>query len=155
MSDKLHIGNEMLQLDQKNRNFFDELDENEKKKFSPFLMIRWGSAVEGSPELQAYYLMSTNEKLNKNFFDISSTYHKKLHWLLATTISPGLGRQRHNWIAPKKKESNTKAAKFFREIYPHLKEDDIDLLGRINGKDDLKQLARNHGWSDERIKKEL
>ena len=48
MSDRLHISNEMRQLDVKNRDFYDELDSEERKKFSTFLMLRWGSAVEGS-----------------------------------------------------------------------------------------------------------
>jgi len=155
MSDKLTIGYEMAMFDTKNRDFFDQLSPEEQKKFSPYLMIRWGSAVEGNSDMQAYYLMSTNERLNKNFFDVSTSQHKKLQWLLATTVSPGLGKQRHNWVSPKKKESNSKAARFFREIYPHLKEDDIELLGRLNNKDDIKQLARNHGWDDKRIKAEL
>lgn len=155
MSDKLTIGYEMAMFDTKNRDFFDQLSPEEQKKFSPYLMIRWGSAVEGNADMQAYYLMSTNERLNKNFFDVSTSQHKKLQWLLATTVSPGLGKQRHNWVSPKKKESNSKAARFFREIYPHLKEDDIELLGRLNNKDDIKQLARNHGWDDKRIKAEL
>lgn len=155
MTDKLSIGYEMAMFDTKNRDFFDDLSPEEQKKFSPFLMIRWGSVVEGNVDMQAYYLMSVNERLNKNFFDISTSQHKKLQWLLATTVSPGLGRQRHNWLAGKKKESNAKANKFFREIYPHLKEDDIELLGRLNTKDDIKQLAREHGWDDRRIKAEL
>ena len=46
MSDKLSIGNEMRQFDLKNRKFYDELTEEERKKFSPYLMIRWGSAVD-------------------------------------------------------------------------------------------------------------
>lgn len=155
VSDKLNIGYEMAMFDTKNREFFDDLSEEERKKFSPYLMIRWGSAVEGSAEMQAYYLMSTNERLNKQFFDVSTSEHKKLQWLLATTVSPGLGKQRHNWIANKKKTNNNKTEKFFRELYPHLKDDDIELLGRINSKDDIKQLARDHGWDDKRIKNEL
>lgn len=153
--DKLYIGYEMAQFDSKNRDFFDELSPEEQKKFAPFLMIRWGATVDGSPEMQAYYLMSVNEKLNKHFFDISTSQHKKLQWLLATTVSPGLGKQRHTWLAGKKKESNNKAVKFFRELYPHLKEDELELLGRINSKDDIKELARQHGWDDKRIKAEL
>ena len=76
-SDKLTIANEMLQFDKKNRGFFDELTEEEQKKFGPFLMIRWGADVQGSAELQAYYLMSVNERMNKHFFDISAKEHKK------------------------------------------------------------------------------
>ena len=115
--DKLSIGNEMLQFDRKNRQFFDELTTDEQKKFSPYLMIRWGSLVEGSPELQAYYLMSANERLNKHFFDINTTEHKKLQWLLATTVSPGLGKQYHKWLAASKRENNNKASKFLREKF--------------------------------------
>jgi hypothetical protein len=155
MTDKLNIGNEMAQFDLKNRNFYDELDEQEKKKFAPFLMIRWGSLVTGDPDLQAYYLMSCNENLNKHFFDISATHHKKLQWLLATTVSPGMGRQRHQWLAASKKENNNKAEKFLREVYPTAKRDEIELLAKINTRDDLKQLAREHGWDDKRIKADL
>jgi hypothetical protein len=151
-TDKLYIGNEMAQFDLKNRDFFDDLSDEEKKKFSPYLMIRWGSVVDGGADIEAYYLLSTNEKLNKHYFDVSGSQHKKLQWLLATTVSPGIGRQRHNWLAGKKKESGGKAAKFLREIYPHLKEDEIELLRQLNNADDLKDLAKQHGWTREQIK---
>lgn len=155
-SDKLNIANEMLQFDRKNRAFYDELSEDEQKKFSPFLMVRWGADVQGSAELQAYYLMSTNERLNKNFFDISTKDHKKFQWLLATTVSPGMGKQYHKWLAAKKKEAaNNKAEKFFAELHPELRHDEIKLLAELNGKDELKQLAREHGWDDKRIKSDL
>ena len=155
MTDKLAIGYELAQFDLKKRDFFDDLEEHEQKKFSPYLMIRWGATVEGSPELQAYYLMSTNERLNKHFFDISTSEHKKLQWLMATTVSPGMGKQRHNWLAGKKKSNNSKAEKFLRSLFPQYKDDEIELLGRLNSKDDLKQLARQHGWDEKRIKAEL
>ena len=153
MSDKLDIKNEMAQFDLKNRDFYDSLSEEEKKKFAPFLMLRWGATVQGSADIQAYYLMSLNEKLNKHFFDISTTKHKKLHWLLSTTVSPGMGKQYHPWLAAKKKDgNNNKAEKFLRELFPTLKTDEIKLLAEINDKSDLKQLAREQGWDDRRIK---
>ena len=155
MSDKLSINYEMAMLDTKNREFYDNLTPEEQKKFSPYLMIRWAASVSGSPELQAYYLMSVNERLNKQFFDISTTEHKKFQWLLATTVSPDMGRQKYTWLGAKKKENNNKAEKFLRSLYPHLKDDDIELLGRLNDKNDLKRLAREHGWDDKRIKAEL
>ena len=153
--DKLNISNEMLQFDRKNRAFYDELSTEERKKFSPFIMIRWGSAVEGGRELQEYYLMSCNERLNKNFFDINTTQHKKFQWLLATTVSPGMGKQYHKWLAAGKRENNNKAHKFLREMYPTAKESEIELLAKLNSRDDLKDLARAHGWDDKRIKADL
>jgi len=150
--DKLQISNEMREFDLKNRNFFDELTDEERKKFSPFLMIRWGSLVEGSNAIQEYYLMSTNERLNRNFFDISGSKHKKFQWLLATTVSPGLGPKKHRWLASKKRESNNKTEKFLRELRPDLKSDDIALLAKLHSKAELRQVALDHGWDDKQIK---
>ena len=152
VEDKLNIKNEMAQFDRKNKDFYDSLDEQEKKKFAPFLMIRWGSAVGGNPDLQAYYLMSCNENLNKNFFEISAAKHKKLQWLLATTVSPGMGNQYHQWISLKKKTSDNKSIKFLREQFPHLKDDDLKLLSELNDKTDLKSYAKELGWEDKKIK---
>ena len=156
MTDPLDIKNEMLQFDTKNRGFYDELSEEQRKKFSPFLMIRWGSAVSGDSELQAYYLIACNENLNKHFFDISAAKHKKLQWLLATTVSPGMGRQYHTWITPKKKTgSDNKVVKFLRELYPLAKEDEIRLLSELNTKEQLREYAKQLGWDDKRIKDTL
>ena len=154
MTDKLNIANEMRAFDSKDRMFYRDLTEEERKKFSNFLMIRWGSSVQGSAELQQYYLLSCNENLNKHFFELSR--HPELQWLLATTVSPGMGSFRHDWIKQKKREgSNSKAVKFLRQIYPARSEDELELLAKINDTSDLKQLAREHGWDDKRIRAEL
>jgi hypothetical protein len=154
MTDKLNIANEMRAFDNKDRNFYNDLTEEERKKFSNYLMIRWGSSVQGSTELQQYYLLSCNENLNKHFFDLSQ--HPELQWLSATTVSPGLGTFRHDWIKQKKRESsNNKAVKFLRQIYPTYSEDELELLAKINDTADLKQLAKEHGWDDKRIRAEL
>jgi len=164
MSDKLNIANEMAAFDLKDRNFYDSLTAEERKKFSPFLMIRWGATVEPNRKysnernvvLQSYYLQNCNENLNRHFFDISTKEHKKLQWLLATTVSPDMGTQYHKWLAARKKETaNNKAEKFLEEIYPNRKPDEIKLLAKINDRDNLKRLAREHGWDDQRIKSDL
>lgn len=154
MSDKLNIANEMRAFDTKDRTFYRELTDEERKKFSTYLMIRWGSSVQGSSELQQYYLLACNENLNKHFFDLSR--HPELQWLSATTVSPGMGTFRHDWIKQKKRESsNNRVVKFLRQIYPDYKEDELELLAAINTINDIKQLAREHGWDDKQIKSEL
>ena len=129
MSDKLNIGNEMREFDRKNRQFYNELTEEEQRKFSPYLMIRWGSAVEGSHELQEFYVIATNERLNKHFFNVNTTRHKKLQWLMATSVSPGMGTHRHTWIAPKKREAGASGRRRqLAEIFPHYREDELDVM---------------------------
>ena len=144
--DKLSIGNEMAQFDSKNRQFFDELTDEERKKFSPFLMIRYGSSVLGGRDLQEFYLIATNERLNKKFFAVNTAQHKKLQWLMATTVSPGLGNFRHNWIAPKKKEPGAGSMrKQLMELFPQLKDDEIALLAQITTKKELDTYLRELG----------
>lgn len=143
--EKLSIQNEMTQFDRKNRDFYDSLTDEERKKFSNYLMIRWGSSIQGSAELQNYYLQSSNHYVNKRFFDINR--HPKLQWLCATAVSPGLGTHRHQWIAPKKKEAGASGIrKQIAELFPYLKDDEVELMAKINTKKDidayLKQLGQ-------------
>jgi hypothetical protein len=142
--DKLSIHNEMACFDLKDRNFYNSLTEEERKKFSNFLMIRWGSSVQGNTELQNYYLQSSNHYVNKHFFAINR--HPKLQWLCATAVSPGLGAQRHLWIAPKKKEAGASGIKKqLAELYPHLKDDELELMAKINSKKDIDAYLKASG----------
>jgi hypothetical protein len=142
--DKLSINNEMAQFDKKNRAFYDELTDEEKKKFSTFLMIRYGSCVSGSRDLQEFYLIATNERLNKKFFNVGR--HPKLQWLMATTVSPGMGTFRHNWISTKKKEPGAGSIKKqLAELFPHLKDDEIEVMAAINTKKDIDAYLKDLG----------
>jgi len=142
--DPLSINNEMAQFDKKNREFYNSLTDEQKKKFSNFLMIRYGSSVSGSADLQHFYLVATNERLNKKWFNCSK--HPQLQWLMATTVSPGMGTHRHNWIAPKKKEPGASGIrKQLAEIYPHLKNDELELMAEINTKKDIDAYLKQSG----------
>jgi hypothetical protein len=103
--------------------------------------------VEGSRELQEFYIISTNERLNKHFFDISK--HPKLQWLMATSVSPDIGTPRHTWIAPKKKEAGISAKrKQLAQLFPHYKDDEIDLLAKITDQKEINALLKQHGDAD-------
>ena len=145
--DKLSIQNEMAQFDLKNRDFYDSLTDEERKKFSNYLMIRWGSSVQGQRELQEFYVIATNERLNKHFFAVNK--HPKLQWLMATSVSPGMGTHRHQWISPKKKEGGSnEIKKTLMELYPTMKMSDIETLSVLVDKKELREHLREHGNPD-------
>lgn len=147
--DKLSITNEMSCFDRKDRKFYESLSDEEKKKFSNYLMIRWGSAVQGSRDLQEFYLISCNERLNKHFFAVNK--HPKLQWLMATTVSPGLGAHKHQWIAPKKKESASNGTKKqLSELFPNMKSDEIELMAEINSKKDIENYLKDLGQENKK-----
>lgn len=137
----------MAQFDRKNREFYNELTDEERKKFSNYLMVRWGSCVQGSRDLQEFYVIATNERLNKHFFAVNR--HPVLQWLMATTVSPGMGTHRHQWISPKKRDSgSSEIKKQLLELYPNMKPQDIDVLAALTTKQQLRQHLREHGHSD-------
>lgn len=134
----------MKMFDRKVRSFYDDLTLDERKKFSNYLMIRWGSAVEGPQDLQEYYVISTNERLNKHFFNVGK--HPKLQWLMATSVSPDTGSHRHPWIAPKKKQAGASAKrKALVAMYPHYKDDEIDVMLQIVSDKEIKQYSKDAG----------
>jgi hypothetical protein len=93
--------------------------------------------------------------MNKNYFDIHKN-HDKLHWLTATTISPGMGKQYHQWIpAPKRGTTNSKVEKFLANLYPDMKIADIGLVAKMNTLADIKKFAEELGMTKEQIKKDL
>lgn len=145
MSDKLTIQNEMLQFDLKNREFYEDLTDDERRKFSNYLMLRWGSAVQGSRDMQEFYVISTNERLNKHFFAINR--HPKLQWLCATSVSPGLGSVRHQWIAPKKKDGAGTGSikKQLLALFPTMKPGDVDALAQITTQKEIDAYQRTLG----------
>jgi len=153
MSNKLDIINEMAQLDLRNREFYDELTDEERKKFSTYLMLRWGSVVNGIPELQQYYLQAMNERVNKRFFDINK--HPKLQWLLLTTVSPNMGKHRHEWMAYSSKTTKNKRAQKLLELYPHIKTDEAELLSTQISDTDYKSMLVELGYSDKEIKEAM
>ena len=143
----------MQAFDRKDRNYYDNFTDEDRKKFSTYLMLKYGANVSGSADMQAYYLMATNERVNKNFFDINR--HTKLQWLCCTSVSPQMGNQFHYWLKGKKKEGDNKSQKFLAKLYPAMKSDEIELLAKINDKRDIADLARKLGHDDKAIKSEL
>jgi len=144
MMEKLSIANEMRCFDAKDRNFYDSLSDEERKKFSNYLMIRWGSAVSGQQELQEFYVIATNERFNKHFFSVNR--HPKLQWLMATSVSPGMGVHRHQWISPAKKNSGDSATRrALMNLYPAAKLSDIEVMNQLMTKAEINELMRDHG----------
>jgi hypothetical protein len=157
---KLTIDNEMRQFDIKNRNFYDELTDDEKKKFSNYLMLRWGSAIKisnnrdiPSDDMASFYLQVLNQRVNKNFWALNK--HPKLQWLLMTTVSPNAGVNKHEWIAFKGKVAKNKRAQLIANLYPTMKLDEAEVLSSQLTDEDLKELLTSLGWEDKKIKEAI
>lgn len=123
-------------IDRKDYSYYDRLTPEQQRKFVPFMMLHWISAIKGSEGLSRYYVMSTNEYANKYLFNENVMKHPKLQWLMLCSASPGMGKQFHQWIPhireriSKLKESpKTKEIKdYYKKIYPKSSDSDLNLV---------------------------
>lgn len=126
-------------IDKKDYSYYDRLTPEQQKKFVPFMMLHWISAVKASSDVQSYYLQSTEYHANKYLFNEAVHKHPKLQWLMLCAASPGLGKQFHQWIphirervtrlldSPKQKEIK----EYFKKIYPKTDDSDLTLLSEV------------------------
>lgn len=140
-------------IDLKKRNYWDELTDEQKKKHSNYLALRWASSVNGNEDLAKYYVLSTNQQVNKNFWSLNK--HPKLQWLLTTCISPGMGGHRHEWIAFKGKQAKNKKAQIIANLNPTMKMDEAEQLSLLVTDFELTTHLKDLGWEDKKIKELL
>lgn len=137
----------MAALDKKDRGFYSRLTDEQKKAFVPWMMMRYASSAQGRNA--AHYLFMINELVNKNFSDVSK--HPELQWLLMTAAGSGKV-EFHPYIKPpNSKKKKDKVSEFVYSIYPNFKRDDIELFLLLNTREDLKELAKDHGYDDKTI----
>ena len=144
---KLDIKEVMSALDTNDKDFYSRLTEEQKKEFSPWLVMRWASSVGGN--YSDYYLIMVNDLVNENFNDFK--HHPELQWKLLSLCGVGF-KQYHQFIRPPKGRTKSKIQKFLLEVYPTAKYSDLELIESINTVDELKELAKDHGYDDKQIK---
>jgi hypothetical protein len=85
-------------IDLKDYEYLSKLTEEQQRKFVPYLMLHWISAVKGRDQVSAYYLMNTDASANKHMFNEAVQKHPELQWKMLCAVSPGIGKQFHQWI---------------------------------------------------------
>lgn len=147
----LDIKQELSAVDLKNYDFYHKLSDEEKKSFSPYILMRYVSNVQGDQYLQEWFVETTNEFVNKNHWDLSKN-HKELLWKLFAAT--GIGQKMyHPYLAANKKEKVNKIEKLLAEIYPTWKISDIKFQARLMTKQDREELFDKLGF-DKKQRKE-
>ena len=114
---------------------------------SPFATVFCHSSLAFSSARSLTYLK------HLKFTDISK--HPELQWLLMTAVGSGKV-QHHPYIKPpNSKRKKNKVSDAIAKIYPHISQDEINLLLSINDNDELKQFFQAHAYTDKEIKEIL
>lgn len=120
-------------LDNKDYGYYDRLTEEQQKKFVPYMMTHWMSAIKKSGGLQGYYVRSVDYHANLHLFNENVQKHPKLQWLMLCSSSPGMGKQFHQWIphlsakvTNLKESAKVKDVKeYYTKIYPNASPSDL------------------------------
>jgi hypothetical protein len=131
-------------IDQNAKSVWNELDDEQKKCVNFWLLNRYASSVNGDRDAQELAVILTNQNYNKNWNELG-TKHPKLQWqILCSTHNADSDIRSHQWIGFKKKTGNNKSIKLIQQIYPNMKQDEVELLARLSTKKELKELAKEH-----------
>ena len=148
---KLDIKRELRAVDQKDYNFYDNLTDEEKKAFSPYILMRYTASVQmPDRDIQEWYLEMTNEMINKNHWDLSKE-HKALLWKLFAATGTGVNCY-HPYLAAGKKEKANKIEKLLAELNPAMKMADIKLMASMMDKKDKEELFDKMGFDKKQRK---
>lgn len=155
MPKKLELKEVLGAIDLGGRQLWEDLSDDEKKDVVFFVLNRWISSVNGSREHQELAILKTNEYYNKNFFDIGTTVnndHRRLLWHLLCMSGDTGNIERHNWIKLNKRATQSDRVKLIHQLKPHLGIQEVELLAELSTKNELIELAQEHGLDKPKLK---
>ena len=156
MSDKIELKEKLAAVDLGAVSMWDEMTIEQQKSLKNefFILNRYISNVKGqSRETQEHFVLTVNEYFNKYWYDLQK--HPKLMWQLLCMCSHESRKIfYHEWLGFKRKKENKKIT-FLSAIFPNSKQDELELMTELYPLAELKDMARDYGYSDEEISKML
>lgn len=131
---KLDIFDTLKAIDKNNTGYYESLTEDEKKGFTPLVVMRWFSAVPDNSSYKDYHLQITNNILNKDFWELQK--HPELVWKLMSICGTG-EYHRHSWIPMPKTTRASKLEDLISDLYPSANDMEISII--INSFKDEKE----------------
>lgn len=146
----LDLKRELAAVDLRNKDFYDKLTDEEKKSFNPYILMRFVSNVDGDADLQEWFVLMTNELVNKNHWTLSKN-HKGLLWKLYAGVGAGV-KAFHPYLAASKAEKVNKLESLIAELNPTMKMSDVKLLTSLMDKNDIEDLFDKLGYDKKQRK---
>ena len=147
---KLSLDAVLQALDNRDFGFYERLTDEERKGYSPFLLMRYMSSLSPQSPMQSYAVLATNDLVNLGFFSLGK--HPELQHKLMCLA--GTGRKQYRpYVGAKNAKSKTKVVdEFLQGLYPSINTEELALLKRQLDKESLRQLGKDAGLSDSELK---
>ena len=129
MTEKIALKEKILAVDLGAKNLWDDIDDDQRKALKSELWIlnRYiSNAKTSNREHAEHFVLTVNEYFNKHWFTLQK--HPKLMWQLLCLCSHESKKSfYHEWIGLGKKTTNTKRIKLLEDVYPNMKQDELEL----------------------------
>jgi len=142
----LTLAVELPAMDYRNKEFYANLSDEHKKEISLWLLMRYMSSSQSDAEL---HLTLVNDVVNTNFTVISK--HPELQWKLLALCGTNK-KQFHPWIPPGKKAKKNRLEEALLGYFPLMKDEDLEMLQKINTKEDFETFFKLNAVDDKTIK---
>ena len=144
-------------LDCRDIKYYSTLNAEQQKDVSIWTLTRWMSSTASGAADQLYTVNkivndSSNifsSKKTENFLETNR--HKELQWMLLAISGTGK-REKHEWPGAPKGVKKSPLIEALIKHYPLLKDDDIELLLKLNTQQDLEFFFKENGYDDKSIK---
>ena len=147
---KLDIGRELGAVNSRNYDFYDNLTDDEKKAFSPYILMRFVSNPQTDPDTYEWTIDRVNDYVNMHHWTLSKG-HKPLLWKLFAGCGTGT-TLRYTYLKSGSKEKANKIEKLLCELYPAMKMGDIKILASMMDKKDKEELFDKMGFDKKQRK---
>jgi len=151
MAVKLDIFRTLDNIDHRNYDFYAELNDDEKKAFASFVIMRWMSGAPDQGGLHSFYLQTTNELVNKNLWDLKD--HDELIWGLMASCGVGK-RQQHKWIKGPSRGVKSKIDAVLKEYFQGVNETELRIIKKNMTPDQFRRMLIDYAMP-EKEEKEL
>jgi hypothetical protein len=148
---KLDIGRELRAVNQRNHDFYKNLTDEEKKAFSPYILMRYVANPQTDFETYEFILERVNELVNKNHWTLSKG-HKPFLWQMFASCGVGADLK-YTYLKASSKEKANKIERLLEELYPAMKMSDIKMTASMMTEKDKQDLFDKMGF-DKKQRKE-
>ena len=146
---KLDLGDVLSALDRCDLGYYNKLTDEEKKGYTPLVLMRSMSSLNMQNPNAAYAVMAANDLVNIGFWNLSK--HPELqHQLLCLT---GVGsKQFRPWLSAKNSKKSNKIDQWLLDKFPSLNDDELQILKSSYDSKSWAAFVKSSGVSDSEVK---
>jgi len=146
----LDIKQVLSAIDTQKLEYYSQLTEQERKAYSPFVIMRYLSSLPNNSALQAYAILAVNDLVNIGFSELRD--HAELQHKLLCCAGAG-NKQFHPWIpvARGKKRRDNPIAELIQNFYPQLNSQELSIMLDTITQQQVIDLAVANGYTEAKI----